>query len=303
MVEASSRGCPSRGPLDLQPGRGEGRQEGVQPSQARCRGAARGRLARLSRLAQDRQDVAEFIEHGRGRAPHGGQGIGRCLRLDGEQVLGHAGLDADHGHVVRDYVVQLASDAHPLLGHAAAGLVLAAALGASGALLHRGQVRASAAQPVGDRGDHQGPGQDGQGLLQEQVARRPRAPASTRTDAVDAQASTVARRSPRRTTVYSASSGASAASVSRPRVRSRAAAPAVVSASASAGSRLRSGTAARVRAISTASAPDGVASPVSQGATTRSPSSRAIAAATSTVIGRRRHHDCFGPPVLVTAPG
>lgn len=64
------------------------------------------------------------------------------VRVDGQDVRGHRGLDADQRDAVGQQVVQVAGDPQPLLGDPAPGLLLAGPFGAFGALQHGGDVLA-----------------------------------------------------------------------------------------------------------------------------------------------------------------
>lgn len=144
--------------------RGDGDREARRPArrhQLGQPGQAGGRLQR--RRARGVVVLAQQAQRGLQLPQRGGRGPGQVgedllglLGVGEGQVGGRAGLGVGQGHVVGHHVVELSGDAHPLLGDAQPGLLLAGPLGVLGPGLHGLEV--GAPQPghvAGGEGQHQ----------------------------------------------------------------------------------------------------------------------------------------------------
>jgi hypothetical protein len=141
--------------LHRKTGRRETGQQVGQPGEA----GRRLGVVRLVRAAQHAHHRLNLGEHAVRRLPDVVQGGRHLIGPAVEDVGGRAGLHVDHRDVVRHHVVQLAGDAQPLLGDPAAGLLLAAVLGAVGPLLHLADVRPVRPGRVAHRGRQEDPGE------------------------------------------------------------------------------------------------------------------------------------------------
>ncbi len=148
--------------LDREPCVAEGAGEFVETAEA---GSGFGGGLGVVGLAEQAHGGAQLVERRTAGLADVGEGLLGLVGPLVHDVRRDPGLHVDQRDVVGDHVVQIAGDAQPLLGDAAAGLLLTGALGAFGALPDGLDDRAAAAYGVpGGRADA-GPGEHAQVLL------------------------------------------------------------------------------------------------------------------------------------------
>ncbi len=148
--------------VDGESGADEAVDELIEDAQARSRF---GGGFRVVGLAQQADRGAQLRKRRAGRLADMRQGLFGLVGPVVHDMGGDPGLDVDQRDVVGDDIVQLAGDAHPLLGDTAAGLLLAGAFGALGALADGVDIGPAAADRVARGRGHPRPGEDRQVLL------------------------------------------------------------------------------------------------------------------------------------------